>query len=260
MTEDRPRPTRALTVDSLPVEVHASAEHLGRAAAADMAEVIREAIAARGRARVVFACANSQLAFLRALRVAPDVDWSRVESFHMDEYVGLDPAHPASFPAFLRRELLDHVPGVSFAAISGDPERVARTCADYEAVLKAAPLDAVAMGFGENGHVAFNDPPFADFRDPVWVKAVRLDEVSRRQQVGEGHFPTLEDVPTHAVTLTVPALLAPSRVLCIVPEARKARAVRDCLTLPVSEERPGSVLRTVGHARLYLDEGSAALL
>src|SRR5690606_40798899 len=115
MTEDRPRPTRALTVDSLPVEVHASAEHLGRAAAADMAEVIREAIAARGRARVVFACANSQLAFLRALRGAPDVDWSRVEACHMDEHVGLGPAHPATCPPLLQRELLHPVPGVPLA-------------------------------------------------------------------------------------------------------------------------------------------------
>src|SRR5690606_18491488 len=202
----------------------------------------------------------SQLAFLRALRVAPDVDWSRVEAFHMDEYVGLDPAHPASFPAFLRRELLDHVPGVTFAAISGDPERVARTCADYEAVLKAAPLDAVAMGFGENGHVAFNDPPFADFRDPVWVKAVRLDEVSRRQQVGEGHFASIGDVPTHAISLTIPALLSPRRIFCIVPEARKADAVHDCMRLTVSEDRPGSLLRKIGRAHVYPDEESATRL
>jgi glucosamine-6-phosphate deaminase len=118
----------------------------------------------------------------------------------------------------------------------------------------------VAMGWGENGHIAFNDPPFADFDDPVWVKVIQLAEASRRQQVGEGHFPSLADVPTHAITLTVPALLAPKRILCIVPEARKAEAVRACLTAPISEERPGSILRTVSHAQLYLDPDSAALL
>ncbi len=120
------------------------------------------------------------------------------------------------------------------------------------------PADAVALGFGENGHLAFNDPPYADFDDPAWVKAVALDEVSRRQQVGEGHFDDLGEVPTHAITLTIPALLAARHVLCIVPEARKAAAVQACLNEPVSEDRPGSVLRTVDHATLYLDPDSAA--
>ena len=116
----------------------------------------------------------------------------------------------------------------------------------------------VALGWGENGHVAFNDPPYAKFDDPEWVKVVTLADASRRQQVGEGHFESLEDVPTHAITLTIPALLAATQVLCIVPEARKALAVRQCLTEPVDESRPGSILRTIDHARLYLDQDSAA--
>jgi glucosamine-6-phosphate deaminase len=126
--------------------------------------------------------------------------------------------------------------------------------------LKAHPADLVAMGWGENGHIAFNDPPYADFDDPHWVKVVALAEASRRQQVGEGHFHSLAEVPTHAITLTVPALLAPKQILCLVPESRKAVAVRDCLTLPISEDRPGSILRTIDHAHLYLDTDSAALL
>lgn len=253
-----PTPVRTDRVDRLPVRVYASEAEMGQAAADDLAQVLRDALAARGEASVILATGNSQLAFLRALRVAPGIDWSKVHVFHMDEYIGIDPDHHASFPRFLREHFLGHVAGPTFHPVDGTPDRVAATCADYEAALRAHPADAVALGFGENGHLAFNDPPFADFADPVWAKVVRLDPVSRRQQVGEGHFGAIDEVPTHAITLTVPALLAAKRVFCIVPEARKAEAVRACLTEPVSEDRPGSVLRTVDHATLYLDPDSSA--
>lgn len=253
-----PTPIRTERIDRLPVRVYANEADMGQAAADDMAMVLRDAIADRGEASVIVATGNSQLAFLRALRVAPGIDWSKVHVFHMDEYIGIHPKHRASFPRFLREHFLGSVEGATFHPVSGDPERVAATCAEYEAALRAHPADAVALGFGENGHLAFNDPPFADFADPVWAKVVRLDAVSRRQQVGEGHFDSFDEVPTHAITLTVPALLAAKRVLCIVPEARKAEAVRACLTEPVSEDRPGSVLRTVEHAALYLDPDAAA--
>jgi len=254
---DRVEPVTRALVDRLPVEVYDSEAAMGAAAAADMARLLRAAVRERGHANVILATGNSQLAFLRALRVAPDVDWARVNVFHMDEYIGIDPDHRASFPRFLREHFLGHV-DARFFPISGDAARVAATCAEYERLLREHPADAVALGWGENGHLAFNDPPYAEFDDPVWVKAIKLDEVSRRQQLGEGHFDSLDEVPTHAITLTIPALLAAKQVLCIVPEARKANAVHDCLTLPVSEDRPGSVLRTVGHARLYLDPDSAA--
>jgi glucosamine-6-phosphate deaminase len=255
-----PEPIRSTHVDRLPVRVYESEAAMGRAAAADMAALLRDAIAARGEANVILATGNSQLAFLRALRGDGSVDWSKVRVFHMDEYVGIDPDHRASFPRFLREHFLGHVAGATFFPMAGDPDRVEETCRAYEADLREHPADAVALGFGENGHLAFNDPPYADFDDPVWVKPVRLDEVSRKQQHGEGHFDTLDEVPTHAITLTVPALLAAKRVLCIVPEARKADAVHACLREPVSEERPGSVLRTVPHATLYLDPDAAARL
>jgi glucosamine-6-phosphate deaminase len=255
-----PEPIRSTQVDRLPVRVYESEAAMGRAAAADMAALLRDAIAARGEANVILATGNSQLAFLRALRVDDGVDWTKVRVFHMDEYVGIDPDHRASFPRFLREHFLGHVGGATFFPMAGDPDRVEETCRAYEADLRDHPADAVALGFGENGHLAFNDPPYADFDDPVWVKPVRLDEVSRKQQHGEGHFDTLDEVPTHAITLTVPALLAAKRVLCIVPEARKADAVHACLREPVSEERPGSVLRTVPHATLYLDPDAAARL
>jgi glucosamine-6-phosphate deaminase len=134
---------------------------------------------------------------------------------------------------------------------------VEAACAEYAALLHLYPADLVALGIGENGHLAFNDPPYAEFNDPVWVKVIKLDEASRRQQVGEGHFSTIDSVPTHAITLTIPALLAAKRVLAIVPEARKVEAVRSCLYQPVSEDRPGSILRNIDHATLYLDPDSA---
>lgn len=247
-------------VGSLPVHVYQDEASVGAAAAADMAAIIKSAISERGAANLILATGNSQLAFLRALRATEGIDWSKVTVFHMDEYIGIDPNHRASFPRFLREHFFNHVPGATFHPMSGDASRVAAICAEYEALLRSHPVDAVALGWGENGHLAFNDPPYAEFDDPVWAKAVKLDEVSRKQQHGEGHFDSLEEVPTHAITLTIPALLAAKRVLCIVPEARKANAVHDCLRLPVSETRPGSVLRTVEHAKLYLDPDSAARL
>ncbi len=253
-----PTPVREERVERLPVRVYASEADLGAAAAHDMAEILTAAIRERGEANLILATGNSQLAFLRTLREVREVDWARVRIFHMDEYVGIDPEHKASFPRFLREHFLDHVDGATFHPISGDPDRTAAICAEYEAELRAHPADAVALGWGENGHLAFNDPPFAEFGDPVWAKAVRLDDVSRRQQVGEGHFASLDEVPTHAITLTIPALLAAKRVLCIVPESRKADAVHACLTEPISEDRPGSILRRVDHATLYLDRDSAA--
>jgi glucosamine-6-phosphate deaminase len=257
---DAPTPIKSLQVDQLPISIYASNGELGQAAALAASALIQAAITERGAARVILATGNSQLSFLHTLRELAGIAWSRVTVFHMDEYVGIDPSHPASFPLFLRQHILNAVQPGQFHPVPSQVDDLEAACREYEALLRAGPLDLVAMGWGENGHIAFNDPPFADFDDPVWVKVIQLAEASRRQQVGEGHFPSLADVPTHAITLTVPALLAPRHILCMAPEARKAVAVRDCLTLPVSEERPGSILRTVAHARLYLDRESAALL
>jgi glucosamine-6-phosphate deaminase len=176
----------------------------------------------------------------------------------MDEYLGIDSKHPASFPNFLERHFLKFVNVAAFYPLPSQPENVERACWEYKQLLLQHPPDLVACGWGENGHLAFNDPPYADFDDPMWIKAVRLSLTSREQQIGEGHFGSLEEVPTHAITLTVPALLAPEHILCIVPEARKADAVRACLEEPVSEDHPGSVLRRVINAQLYLDRDSAA--
>lgn len=255
-----PQPLATRQVESLPVAVYTTNAELGQAAALAARRIIQEALAVRGHANIILATGNSQLSFLHTLRDLDGIDWSKLTVFHMDEYVGIDPNHPASFPRFLRQHIIDQVKPAHFYPVPNQPTDVETACRDYEALLRAHPADLVAMGWGENGHIAFNDPPYANFNDSAWVKVVALAEASRRQQVGEGHFGSLAEVPTHAITLTVPALLAPQHILCIVPERRKAEAVRACLTEPISEDRPGSILRTVTHAQLYLDQASAALL
>lgn len=257
---NRPQAIRTLQYGQLPVDVYPTNVDVGRAAATAAQRIIANATASRGNANIILATGNSQLTFLHALREIDGVDWSRVDVFHMDEYVGIDPTHRASFPRFLREHFLDFVKVNAFFPIPSRPNNIDAACQEYETLLRERHLDMVALGWGENGHLAFNDPPFAKFDDPVWVKVVELDDTSRRQQVGEGHFDSLDEVPTRAITLTIPALLAPDHVLCIVPEARKAKAVEDCLTKEISEERPGSILRQVAHAHVFLDSESAARL
>ena len=251
------KPLYETRVDELLVTVFQTDDELGNAAAAEAANVIQRAARARGEANIILATGNSQLAFLTALRQDKHVPWSKVNVFHMDEYIGIDPNHPASFPNFLRQHLLSHVVVKAFYPVSGQVGSIEETCAEYARWLREHPADLCVCGYGENGHLAFNDPPFADFNDPVWLKVVRLDEMSRRQQVGEGHFRALSEVPTHAITLTIPALLAAKRVLCIVPEARKAEAVYRSLRMPIREDCPGSILRQTPHAHLFLDRDSA---
>jgi glucosamine-6-phosphate deaminase len=255
----KPEPTKTSMYDQLPVSVYASNEDMGLAAALDAREIINRAIAERGEANIILATGNSQLTFLHNLSQLGGIDWSKVSVFHMDEYVAIDPNHKASFPRFLREHIVDAVQPRAFYPVPGQAVDIQRACQEYEALLKAHPADLVALGWGENGHIAFNDPP-ARFDEPAWVKTVRLAETSRQQQVGEGHFASLEEVPVEAITLTIPALLAARAMLCIVPEARKAEAVRACLKEPISGEHPGSILRQVSHARLYLDQDAASKL
>lgn len=251
------KPIYETKIDQLPVSVFESNEALGQFAAAEASQVIQQAIRERGVANVILATGNSQLTFLQNLRADKSIDWQKVIVFHMDEYIGINPNHPASFPLFLYKHFLSHISVKAFYPVSGQSKHLEAVIAEYTKMLREHPADLCACGYGENGHLAFNDPPFADFNDPVWAKVVKLAEASRKQQVGEGHFKSLDEVPTHAITLTIPALLAAKRVLCIVPEARKADAVYTALKTPISENCPGSFLRTKPHARLYLDRDSA---
>jgi glucosamine-6-phosphate deaminase len=252
------QPISQVRFDDLPVSVYRTNAELGQAAADEAVGIIRRAVIEHGEANIILATGNSQLTFLAALQKKHEIPWGAVNVFHMDEYVGIDPTHGASFPLFLHKHLLDAVHPKAFYPVPGRAADLAAACREYEALLRAHPADLCALGIGENGHLAFNDPPFADFDDPVWVKVVKLDDRSRHQQVGEGHFKSLAEVPTHALTLTIPALCAAKRMICIVPEARKAEAVTRSLRGPITEDCPGSILRQTAHAHLYLDAESAA--
>ena len=242
-----------MTVEHAPrISTYPSREELGRAAATAAAEPIRKAIADTGRARIMLAAAPSQSATLAALATAPDLDWSRVECFHMDEYVGLAPTAPQSFRNWLHRSFLDKVPQATFRPL--DPEDGPDA---YAALMGDEPFDVVLFGLGVNGHLAFNDPP-ADFDDPQAAKLVALDETSRRQQVDEGNFPELTDVPTHAVTVTIPRLLNARELVGSVPGSVKRQAVHDTLTQPIGPNHPGTALRTHPHVQLFLDTESTA--
>jgi glucosamine-6-phosphate deaminase len=247
---------RKVTYDSLEVDIHSDRQALGVAAALRVAESIRSACVARGEARVIFASAPSQNEFLAAL-IRESVPWENVIVFQMDEFAGLPPDHPQSFGHYLRSHLLDHIPAprvIHLIRAESDP---ASECARYGKLLAENPIDLACLGVGENGHIALNDPPVANFKDPHLVKMVKLDECCRQQQVNDGCFPNLEAVPTHAFTLTVPALLAAREISCVSPGERKANAVHDALAGALSKECPASILRRHPHAVLHLDPTSA---
>ena len=231
---------------------------LARAAARDAASRIRAAVAASGQARIVAATGTSQLKFLDRLTRDADIDWSTIELFHLDEYVGLPDDHPASFRKYLRERLIapTGIERVHLIDGCGDPHAV---CEDLGRKLAARPIDVAFVGIGENGHLAFNDPP-ADFDTERPYLVVQLDEACRRQQVGEGWFTAIDDVPASAITMSIRQILKARAIVGVVPEARKAVAVRMCVEGDVSPMAPASILRTHQDATLYLDTESAALL
>jgi len=254
----RPSPTKAFEAENLKVEVYATRDDLGAAAACDVAQRMKEVIAEKGKVVMVFAAAPSQNEFLASLAVAPDLDWGKVVAFHLDEYVGLPPDAPQGFGNFLRRHLFDKVnPGMVYF-MNGNAPDVEAECRRYAELLEANPLDIACIGIGENGHIAFNDPPVADFNDPLKVKVVELDERSRVQQVHDGCFADLESVPRQAITMTVPAIVSAASVYCMVPAATKAEAVRSTVKDEISTQCPATVLRCHQAATLYLDPDSAS--
>jgi glucosamine-6-phosphate deaminase len=228
------------------------------AAAERAANAVREAIDARGRARIVAATGRSQIAFLESLTRIADVPWRRVQVFQLDEYIGLPIEHPASFSRFLRDRLIAPTEITEHHLLDGeaDPEYV---CAEAGRAISAAPIDVAFLGIGENGHLAFNDPP-ADFETEQPYIVVTLDHACRRQQVGEGWFATVGDVPQRAITMSIRQILKSREILCIVPERRKARAVHDCFTGGVVPHQPASALRTHHNTTVFLDAHSASRL
>ena len=247
-------------VEKLPVYIYENRAEMGCAAAKDAAARIQAIIRSKGEANLVFAAAPSQNELLAEL-LTYDIDWSKVRAFHQDEYIGITREEPAGFGNFLRRAIFVRVnfKEIHYLLCEGDdtPEK---KCQEYSALLEKYTPDLIFLGFGENGHMAFNGPPVADFQDPKKVKIVELDEVCRRQQVNDGCFQTLEQVPTHAMTLTMSAIMAVPQAVCVVPNSRKAKAVRDALAGPVTTKCPASILRFHPHAALYLDAQSAELI
>lgn len=245
-------PIRQMTVDRLRVKVYADRRTMGMAAGQEAAGTIRRLLEKQERVRIVFAAAPSQHEFLETLCGEEGIDWPRVTAFHMDEYIGLDEDAPQRFSRFLSDRLFDIVHPGSVNLIDGSTPAM-EACAKYAALLKEAPIDLVCLGIGENGHIAFNDPPVADFQDPQTVKVVELDEACRTQQVNDGCFPDLASVPTRALTLTIPALLSGARLFCTVPGPRKREAVQRTLYGSVSEACPATALRGHPDCTLYVD-------
>jgi glucosamine-6-phosphate deaminase len=245
--------------DRLEVRVFDDRGEAGAAGAEIAAGIIREEIGRAGRAAVVFASAVSQDPFLAAMR-AQEIDWARLTAFHMDEYAGMSGEHPASFRRFLRERLFDHVPVAAFHQLDGAAVDAEAECERYAGLLHEAEPCLVIMGIGENGHLAFIDPPVCDFSDPRDVRTVELDDVCRMQQVHDGAFARMEDVPRRALSLTVPFFLRVPRALVFVNGEHKSAAVRAALEGPIVEACPASALRRHPSAILFLDPAAVALL
>lgn len=246
--------------DRLNVYVFESRRQMGEAAALTLAAEMRRLIAERGRAIGIFASAPSQNEFLDALVEEQGIEWTRVIGFHLDEYLGVDEDAPQSFRRFLIERLVKRAPMAEFHSLRGEAANPEAVCANYAALLKTRPPDFAALGIGENGRLAFNDPPVCDFNDPAMVKVVELDEMCRQQQVNDGAFARLEDVPRRALTLTIPAIMACPRLFVIVPGVRKQPAVREAIEGEITEGCPASILRAHEDAHLFLDRDAAAKL
>lgn len=249
------QPIHTETADSLKVEVYANRNEMGTAAGHDAAEKMKELLNRKENIRMVFAAAPSQNEFLQTLSSIGGIDWSRVTAFHMDEYIGLPLDAPQRFGTFLSKRLFDKVKPGKVHLIDSSNDSHAE-CLRYGKLLDEAPIDIVCLGIGENGHIAFNDPPVADFDDQALVKSVELDLMCRQQQVNDGCFSRLEDVPLHALTLTIPALMAGAHLFCIVPGSTKTAAVKRTLNGPVSAECPSTILRRHRDCTLYADKDS----
>jgi glucosamine-6-phosphate deaminase len=253
-------PVQTFQVDALPVRVYANQKHLSEAVSLEARDYLANVIARQGSAAAILATGNSQIQFLRQLVELGGVDWSVVTLFHMDEYLGISREHPASFRRYLHERVESLVRPRAFHYIEGDCDLPLDEIKRYTELLQSQPIDLCCLGVGENGHIAFNDPPVARFDDAYLVKLVKLDDACKMQQVKEGHFSSLETVPPYAFTLTIPALCSAKRMLCIAPESRKANAIRDALRGPIATCCPASILRRQAHCTLYLDPDSAALL
>jgi glucosamine-6-phosphate deaminase len=245
--------------DKVVINIYDTREEMGEAAAREASHYINKLLEVKDEINCMFAAAPSQNEFLSALVRDQSIPWQRINAFHMDEYMGLEEGDARSFRAFLRNAIFDKVPFKHIYLINGENEPKME-CNRYEAIMEKHPLDIVFMGIGENGHIAFNDPPVADFRDSQNIKVVELEENCRKQQVHDKCFNRLEEVPKNAFTVTIPKLLQANHIFCIVPGSFKAQATQDALIGPISEACPASILRTHDNTQLFLDRDSASKL
>lgn len=248
-----------LSFGQVKVHVFKSKTDLGRAAAREAAEVIRAAITVSGLARIIVATGNSQINLVEAL-TEEAIDWSKVDIFHMDEYVALPASHPSSFRYWIANRLVDKVHPRTAHYINGEATDLDAEIQRYTRLLTEGAIHLAFVGFGENGHIAFNDPPVADFSDPATVKRVILDDACRRQQAGEGHFSSADSVPPEAITITCPGLFRAKAWISSVPDSRKAQAVKNALEGPLTTRCPASLVKQHPHASVYLDHDSASML
>jgi glucosamine-6-phosphate deaminase len=248
-----------MNIDNLSISSFASRKEMGRAAANDLAEIIKELHQSKETISIVFASALSQNEFLRELRMISVIEWNRIHCFHLDEYVGLSPDAPQRFSQYLREELFGFRQPLNFFAIdpSNTPEE---ECRRYTELLQRYPLDIACIGIGENGHIAFNDPHVADFHDAQMIKKVELDEASRQQQVHDECFSHIDQVPREALTLTIPTILSANHIICTVPGRRKRDAVQKTIFGPIDVSCPASVLRTARSCHLFLDHESEPII
>lgn len=251
------KPKNEFQKDLLKVKIYEETQQMGNAAADFVAEKLDEAIQQKGKANLILATGASQFAFLDALKTKI-IEWEKITVFHLDEYKDLSIQHPASFRKYLKERILDQVKPGKVYLINGDAEKLEEKIEAYENLLKTHPVDVACIGIGENGHIAFNDPPVADFNDPRWVKVVELDHGCRMQQLGEGWFETLDDVTTEAVSLTITAIMNCKTISCVVPDERKAMAVYNTLHSEISTECPATILRKHTDTVLFLDSQAAS--
>lgn len=249
---------KEMTANKLKVKIFATRLDMGMEAANDVSEKIKELLLNQHQVNIIFAAAPSQDEFLSSLCKDKSIDWSRVNAFHMDEYVGLDETAPQRFGQFLKAGIFGKVPFHEVHYLNGNEKDIDAECQRYTELLNQYPADIVCMGIGENAHIAFNDPHDADFNDPLLVKEVTLDEVSRQQQVNDGCFANIEDVPKSAITLSVPALVRAKNIFCMVPGSNKAEAVFHTFNSEIKEDFPSTILKKHNNAILYLDTDSAA--
>ncbi len=245
-------------IDELRVEVYRSRKAMGARAASLVVERLKALLSSQDNVRMIFAAAPSQNELLDGLASAEGVDWSRVVAFHMDEYVGIKEGAEQSFGIFLKKKIFSRVNFMKVHYINPNPESLTAECERYSALLARGPIDMVCLGIGENGHIAFNDPDVADFNDPLKVKVVDLDNKSRQQQVNDGCFSSIADVPKQAISLTIPSLLSAHFLCTVVPAATKAGAVRRTVKGEISTSCPASILRRHENAVLFLDADSAS--